>query len=78
MDVPLPASVLVSSVVKFVPGTGERLQKLKSRKPYPRRAASRGIAAPDSQSGEAGEAPSAALQTARLEAHALLPIHKQN
>ena len=31
-------------------------------KPYPKRAASRDIAAPDLQSGEAGEAPSAALQ----------------
>jgi hypothetical protein len=34
----------------------------KMRKPNPKRAASRDIAAPDLQSGEAGEAPSAALQ----------------
>ena len=34
----------------------------KMQKPYPKRAASRDIAAPDLQSGEAGEAPSAALQ----------------
>jgi hypothetical protein len=32
------------------------------KKTYPKRAASRDIAAPDLQSGEAGEAPSAALQ----------------
>jgi hypothetical protein len=61
-----PAAERYEGKPKFkylLPLDDEITQRVKSlSKPYPKRAASRDIAAPDSQSGEAGEAPSAALQ----------------
>ena len=48
----------------LLPLDGDIVERLKQlSKPYPKCAASGDIAAPDFQSGEAGEAPSAALQS---------------